>query len=188
MARPIVKREFIERGVLKVVSRKGLSGTTIQDIAQEAQVSPGLIYRYWRNRDDLAREVYETHYLALMAALTRDAAAQGDIWDKYRAVIESFLAFADSNPVTLKFLLLSQHDLHSLMPKDQGIRALLTRLVEEGIAQGQIRPMDHDLATQLFIGIVLQPVVGFIYGDLEGPIRVRSGEILRALERALRPQ
>ena len=43
MARPVEKREHIERGVVEVVARKGLRGTTIQDIASEAHVSPSSI-------------------------------------------------------------------------------------------------------------------------------------------------
>ena len=51
MARPIQKRENIERGVVQVVAEKGLGATTIQDIASAVGVSPGLLYRYWKNRD-----------------------------------------------------------------------------------------------------------------------------------------
>jgi len=185
MARRAEKREHIERGVVEVVARKGLCGTTIQDIADEARVSPGLLYRYWKNRDDLAGEVYRAHYQALLERLAAQAAQETDSWERLCLMIRGFLEFADENPTILKFVLLSQHDLHRTVPPEQGLRALLTGLLRDGTAGGRIRTMSTDLAVQFILGIVLQPVVGALYGDLSSPLSAHYAEIVDALERVL---
>jgi len=185
MARPIEKREHIEKGVVEVVARKGLRGTTIQDIADGASVSPGLLYRYWRNRDDLAGEVYRKHYQALLEHLGTLAAREKDVWSKLSAIVRGFLKFADGNPTLLKFILLSQHDLHRTVPPEKGIRAFLQNMIRGGMATGRLRRMDPDLAAQLFLGIVLQPVVGALYGDLSQPLERHHADILAALQRVL---
>ena len=122
MARPIEKREHIEKGVVEVIARKGLRGTTIQDIALAAGVSPGLLYRYWKNRDDLAGEVYREHYQALLERLATLGIRETRFWDRLSSMIRGFLEFADGNPTVLKFLLLSQHDLQQGVPTEKGIR------------------------------------------------------------------
>lgn len=185
MARPIEKREHIERGVVEVVARKGLRGTTIQDIADAANVSPGLLYRYWKNRDDLAAEVYREHYKALVGRLAAAALRETELWDKLNVMIRGFLEFADDNPTILKFLLLSQHELHDSVPIEGGIRSFLVGLIREGIGSGRIRAMDPDLAAQLVLGIVLQPVVGALYGHIPPPLANHHREIMGALQRVL---
>ncbi len=187
MSRPIEKRGHIERSVVEVVARKGLHATTIQDIAIAAEVSPGLLYRYWENRDDLAGVVYQQHYNALADRLFACAAAATSSWERIDSVIREFLKFADSSPVILKFLLLSQHDLLVNIPSQRGVRRLVGMLIEDGQKTAALRAIDPELALQFFLGVVLQPVVGFVFGTLAGPMESRHGEIVEALRRVLGP-
>jgi len=183
MARPIRKREQIERGVVEVVARKGLMGTTIQEIADAARVSPGLLYRYWKDRDHLAGDVYRKHYFALLDDLSRVAAGESDVVGKLRIMVRAFLEFADREPVLLRFLLLSQHELAVDLPESPGVRGLARQVLEEGMAAGRFRRMDVDLALQMLLGIVLQPTVGAAYGHLRPPVSQHCDAIVGALER-----
>lgn len=185
MARPIQKREDIERGVIEVVARKGLRGTTIQDIADAASVSPGLLYRYWKNRDDLAADVYRQRYLALLERLGTLAAAPGTVPEKLRALIGAFLRFADDEPVLLRFLLLSQHDLADRVPESAGVHTMARNLIRAGVSEGWLREMDAELAVQLLLGLVLQPVVGATYGHLAHPVSAYADAIYSAVQRTL---
>ena len=185
MARPIEKRENIERGVVEVIARKGLHGTTIQDIATQAEVSPGLLYRYWRNRDDLAAEVYRHHYEVLLADVAARVGAETGFWRRIDALVGTFLEFADQKPTTLKFLLLSQHDLQPSVPAEKGVRKFLLALVQAAMASGEIRYEDPELAIHFLLGIVLQPVVGALYGNIPGPLVEQHAPIIAALRRVL---
>lgn len=187
MARPIQKRENIERGVVEVVAEKGLGATTIQDIATAAGVSPGLLYRYWKNRDDLASEVYQQHWYALLERISLPAAAESDIVLKIRAMARAFLQFADNEPVLLRFLLLSQHELNSRIPAEKRVHALVLRLVEEGMAQGRLRRTDPELAVHFLLGIVLQTAIGSIYGNVSRPVIQHLPAVMDAVERLLSP-
>jgi AcrR family transcriptional regulator len=185
MARPIEKRDDIENAVVTVVARKGLRGSTIQDISAAASVSPGLLYRYWRNRDELAADVYRKRYSALVSRLGREALRGPDLRGQVRALVHAFLAIADEEPDLLRFLLLSQHDLAGEVPEELGVRGMVSRLLADGMASGVIRDMDRALAMQIFLGMVLQPVVGALYGDLSRPLVKHADAIYAALERAL---
>lgn len=185
MARPVEKRKFIEEGVVRVVAEKGLRGTTIQDIAEAANVSPGLLYRYWKNRDDLAGEVYRTHSLALLGQLSILAASEPDVPSRLRVMLDAFLHYADEHPILLKFLLLSQHDLsHNLSP-EQNVHAFVRRLVQEGMAEGSLAEMDVNVAASMLLGLVLQPAIASVYGQVSNPVREHVPAIMRAIEGAL---
>lgn len=185
MARPIEKRAHIEKGVVEVIARKGLHATTIQDIANASSVSPGLLYRYWENRDVLAAEVYREHYDRLVERLLKNAAGSQPVWERIDAVIGEFFRFAEESPTILKFLLLSQHELVQSLPPERGVRRLVGALIADGVSSGEIRAIDPELALQFFLGVVLQPVVGFIYGSLPSPLTKSLPAVLDALRRVL---
>ena len=52
------KRPDIERAALQLFIRRGLRGTTVRDIAAEARVAEGTLYRHWRSKREVARAVY----------------------------------------------------------------------------------------------------------------------------------
>ena len=186
MARPIRKREDIEVGVVRVVAEKGLHATTIQDIAQAAEVSPGLLYRYWKNRDDLAREVYERLYRQLVGELIERAGAYDDPWDQLTQMLRGFLAFADRQPVELRFLLLAQHDLARSVPLEAGILQYLTGVISGAVPAGGETPAP--VIAQMALGIILQPVVGVLYGDLPGPPSRYGDTLEQAIQTLLQTQ
>ncbi|MBK9119140.1 MAG: TetR/AcrR family transcriptional regulator [Phycisphaerales bacterium] len=187
MARPVEKREHIEHGMLTVVARKGLRGSTIQEIAEAASVSPGLLYRYWKSRDDLAVEVYRKNYAALTQRLAGLALSERDASRRLALLVRAFLSYADEHPLVLRFLLLSQHDLARSVPTEFGVRAMVERVLRDGVEQGTFRPVPPGLGLQLLLGLVLQPVVGVLYGDLQGPVSQYGDEICDAFNRLLRP-
>lgn len=45
--------EKIRKSALEVFSKKGFSATRVQDIAKEASVSQGLLYRYYSSKDEI---------------------------------------------------------------------------------------------------------------------------------------
>lgn len=185
MARPIEKRTHIEKAVVEVVANKGLNATTIQDLALAAKVSPGLLYRYWENRDHLAGEVYREHLATLLQRLADKANGTPGVWPRLRIMVRELLVYADEEPTILKFLLFTQYELGDAVPEQQGVRHFAHELVTAGLKEGVFRPINADVAMQLTIGIVIQPIVGAMYGHLSRPVAQHADEILAALERAL---
>jgi AcrR family transcriptional regulator len=52
------RREFILEAALKLFSERGFLSVTVREIAKEAGVSPGTIYRYYENIDDLFLDLF----------------------------------------------------------------------------------------------------------------------------------
>ncbi len=53
------RRERILNAAREVFFRKGYIGATMRDIALEAEFSPGLIYHYFKNKDDIYASICE---------------------------------------------------------------------------------------------------------------------------------
>ncbi|WKY45698.1 TetR/AcrR family transcriptional regulator [Eubacteriaceae bacterium ES2] len=54
-----VSKENIRQAALKQFSEKGLSATRILDIANEAQISQGLLYRYYHSKDEIYTDLID---------------------------------------------------------------------------------------------------------------------------------
>lgn len=67
------RREQIVRAAVKLFSEQGYFVTTIQQIAREAGISVGLVYRYFREKDDVLflslKDVLETYEREIPLAL-----------------------------------------------------------------------------------------------------------------------
>lgn len=64
-------QQKIERAALRLFIRQGFHGTSVRDIADEAKVSLGNIYNYYKTKEDLYERLVH-RYDARMAELQRD--------------------------------------------------------------------------------------------------------------------
>jgi AcrR family transcriptional regulator len=73
------RREAILRASLNLFAEKGFHGTSMRDIAREADITEGLIYHYFASKRDLFRAIIEEHsFLPLLRTLP-DIAGQLDL-------------------------------------------------------------------------------------------------------------
>lgn len=140
----------IVAAALKLFGENGYYTTTIKDIAQEAGVSPGLIYQYFHDKEDVllfsilecvdsyAREIptaaeAETHPIARLRAAF---AAYCHVVDKYKAA--TVLAYRSTKS-------LDRERRKLVMKRELETNALLARYVRECIAGGYIREINVEL-------------------------------------------
>jgi AcrR family transcriptional regulator len=73
------RREDILKASLNLFAEKGFHGTSMRDIAREADITEGLIYHYFASKRDLFRAIIEEHsFLPLLRTLP-DIAGQLDL-------------------------------------------------------------------------------------------------------------
>lgn len=141
------RREQILKAALRVFAKKGLAATKISDIALEAQLSHGLIYHYFKSKEEiftvLATEALETsHSLMVQAAnlpgtpLERlQVMTEGIVLNAYQGigpyyfliVIQAFTS--EAVPAQVKEIALRQSSIYT---------DVLVPLIIEGQQQGDI--------------------------------------------------
>ena len=82
---------------MRVIARKGMSATTMQDIAAEAGVAKGTLYLYFRDRDELVEKTFESAMDELMLDIDRALELKVPFEEKLRAVMTAKFAFFSRN-------------------------------------------------------------------------------------------
>lgn len=166
-------REAILRAAERVIVRKGYSATTMDDVAREARLSKATIYKYVPGKGVLLFEILH-HYLDDLRAKTEAVAAgPGTASDRLRSVILLALRESESkhslnrvlwtDKSMLKLMRLfassavsaDRKRLSALFEKRQALNAVGARILADGVASGEFRPLDAGQAAE-FVGAVIE--------------------------------
>jgi AcrR family transcriptional regulator len=154
----------------RVFSRKGFGGTTIEEIAQEAELSPATLYIYFKNKNELYASLNLRMLKYLCERVERVAArAGGDPAGRVRGLAQAMYDVYRFDPLILTnvFHMQSSEALRGLSPElaqeinDMAARGLRTMagIFSQGMDQGVFRRHHPvalaDLVWAVFSGLVL---------------------------------
>ncbi|MCG8537403.1 MAG: TetR/AcrR family transcriptional regulator [Pseudomonadales bacterium] len=103
------KREEILRAALKVFAEGGVNGVPVPRIAAEAGVSPGLLYRYFDNKEDMVNELFREQKRKLSHHIFSDLKEGGDHYKNFCVVWARLVSFIESEPDAFRFMELQDH-------------------------------------------------------------------------------
>jgi AcrR family transcriptional regulator len=164
------RRQQIMVAAKRVFSVKGFSKATMEDIAKEAELSPGTLYLYFKNKDELyaslSLRILQYMLIRLEHVNTEKGMTSEERIDSLKEALYDVYEF---DPLILlnMFHLQSSEALKNLTPellseiKELSLNSLgvITRIIEEGISTGKFinRPAIalSDIVWALFSGIVL---------------------------------
>ncbi len=156
--------QIIEAAMI-VFARNGFNQARMDDIAQQTGLSKGTLYLYFKSKDDIIGAI-------LNAILSRELIQARELVKKNQSAVEKLNGFLD---IVLQ-------DLNSLLPqlsiyfeflalamRREAIKkvireyfleflAILTPIIEQGIARGEFRPVDPGQAA-LAIGAAIEGMV-----------------------------
>jgi AcrR family transcriptional regulator len=162
------RRQQIIDGALRVFASKGLHKATNKDIAQAAGIgSPGLIYHYFKDKDDLFRSVVEQRvpHVQLLATAADELRALPP-QEALRRMARTFLQVLENREFVATFkLLLNDVPRHPAM--QQTINDLgpgrwfpfLTSYLEQQMEAGTLRRTDAGAAARCFVGPLLAYII-----------------------------
>ena len=162
------RKQQILEAAIAVFARLGFRATRMDDVAEQAGLSKGALYLYYKSKD------------AIIAALLQHLFAQE--FKQLQALVES----ESKGPVVEQLLILTRQlasmmqwvgklmpiafEFYAIAGRDKAVRqflkeyftdyrTLLARLIERGIAQGELRDIDTEATaitlTALFEGLAL---------------------------------
>ncbi|WP_206916327.1 TetR/AcrR family transcriptional regulator [Alicyclobacillus suci] len=150
-----MQRLNILSGARSVFARKGWSAT-MADIAEAANVSQGLAYRYFPSKEAIYAELLNraSHLEAFENVRTIDGSAM----DKLRYLINELLDINDTHIELFRLSVLTLHDdalpsalRAELEEQAEAFRSLLQSLIAEGQQTGVIAPGNPQ---QLFVALL----------------------------------
>src|SRR5262250_472223 len=112
-----VRRRQIVAVAADLFSKKGFSGTTTKEIADEAGVSEAIIFRHFSTKRELYGAIidYKTRQSShQMQAELEEAAARNDDRELFRILATRKLEFYSGDPALMRLLLFSALEGHEL--------------------------------------------------------------------------
>ena len=159
----VARRLFGERGSIDV---------SMDEIASEAGVARSTVYVYFANRGELLRACLQGMHAQLLEAIATTWEQEDEPARRLERLIEEMLALVDDSPAFFRLALVTQGS-----PVRDGeavgaeltlisldIARLLHDLVVDGVARGEFRPIDPNLAISL------------VGQQIYGAMAVRAGE------------
>lgn len=144
------RRQQVCDAAIPLFVEKGFHGTTIEAVAHAANVSAGLIYKYFKDKEDLLYHAFNELLEDYSTEIPRAAALVKGPIEKFRASVHAYARVVDKRKRTV---LLGNRASHSLgrdrlkliMQKEVEINNLISKAVEECIAAGAFRQIDAQM-------------------------------------------
>ena len=104
------RRSMIQAAARRVIARRGLGGTSMAAIADEAGVAKGTLYLYFRDRDDLLEHAAGRIFDELLGGLAGILAGSRPLRESLRELLLTKIRFFDENQEFLRAYVALKHD------------------------------------------------------------------------------
>jgi AcrR family transcriptional regulator len=143
-------RDLIRATALKMFLEDGYAKTSIRRIADAIEFSPGTIYLYYKDKDELLYEVQGLAYGKLYEAFKVEANSPDPV-KKLRQLGKSYIKFGLNNPelYDLMFIIRAPMNVDEKIHKDNGADCLnyLVGCLSDCMSQNLLRFTDVQMAT-----------------------------------------
>ena len=162
------RRQILDAGV-RVFARQGYHGTRVSDIADEAGVAYGLVYHYFKSKDQVLNELFSERWSLLLAAIEETDASGASPRDKLRAVAAFIFDSYRHDPELMKVIIVEVTRAansfgRTHLPEIRQAYDSIASIVEKGQESGDFRTdIDPAFASMSFYGAIEQLLSGWIF-------------------------
>ncbi|WP_028583894.1 TetR/AcrR family transcriptional regulator [Desulfogranum mediterraneum] len=169
----IDRRELILSAALQLFSQRGYFNTSVHDIQKQAQVSIGSIYHHFANKEAIAKALYHHIESGMNQVIAGIMESFSSSHDRCRGVMEYLFQLTEKDSDTMHFMLYARHQ--EFMPEEKPLCSsrpfsLMKQMVIEGIEEGQIRPLDANVAAVSIFGGAIRLIFLRLDGVLTDPL------------------
>ncbi len=154
------KKELIRETAIEVIAQLGFYNATTDRIAEEAGISVGTIYNYFRNKEAILEYIFQVELDKRRMYLEKVQQEPLSLQEKLKKLLVMHFRAINENPAVGKILAREHptpvHNNFSSTIADflQGIPAQISKLLEEGVQKGEIRPCDTQIIGVAIFGAV----------------------------------
>jgi TetR/AcrR family transcriptional regulator, fatty acid metabolism regulator protein len=94
------------RAAVDVFSRKGYHGCRIADVAKEAGVAYGLVYHYFKDKDELLESIFTLGWMGFLQRVQAQVAQRAGFESRIRSIVEVAFEAYKRDPRGVKVLIL----------------------------------------------------------------------------------
>jgi TetR/AcrR family fatty acid metabolism transcriptional regulator len=164
------KRARILEAAILVFARHGYHGARVSDIAREAGIAYGLVYHYFRNKEEILASVFEERWSGFLAVVEVIASGPRTSTEKLEAIAAIILNAFRVKPDWVKVLVL-EIQRSSRFSDPERIRAVgrlfeqVARILRAGQEAGELRrDVDPQVACFVFLGALDLAITSLVLG------------------------
>ena len=165
------KRRLILQAAVRVFARKGFHTCRVGDIAQEAGVAHGLLYHYFRSKDEVLECIFAETWADILAAAKMIEETDEPARDRLAGIAKILLRAWRRDPELVKVVvreIVRSPDLQNRISVIQESFAAIERIVARGQDEGEFRAdVSAKLASFVFYGALEEVLTGWVLGTLE---------------------
>jgi AcrR family transcriptional regulator len=178
------KRRLILDAAVVVFAERGFHQCRVSDIADEANVAYGLVYHYFRSKDEVLDTLFVERWNILLAFIadtdTRDIAPR----EKLHAIAAAIIDFYRYDPALMKVIIVEvmrSANSFGMRHSEKIVEAyaLIGDIVSKAQAEGTFkREVSPRFAALAFYGAIEQVLTGWIFGMLpEGEAEYEQAKV-----------
>jgi TetR/AcrR family transcriptional regulator, fatty acid metabolism regulator protein len=166
------RRQELLDAAVRVFARKGFRAARVDDIAEEAGAAHGLLYHYFRSKDEVLETIFRETWHLLVADTERIEASGAPLREQLRRFariyLGSWLVTPELIGVLVREIARSPH-VGETVDEIGGVFQALARMIEAARERGEVRPdCDATLAAWAVYGALEEILTGWVLGQLPG--------------------
>ena len=170
-ARPDKRRLILDAAVV-AFAKRGFHQCRVSDIADEANVAYGLVYHYFRSKDEVLDTLFVERWNILLEFISETGLKQIPPREKLHAIAAAIIDFYRYDPALMKVIIVEvmrSANSFGLRHSDKIAEAyvligeIVSKAQEEGTFKREVSPRFAALA---FYGAIEQVLTGWIFGML----------------------
>jgi AcrR family transcriptional regulator len=163
------KRRIILDAAVRVFARQGFNGCRVSDIADEAGVAYGLVYHYFRSKDEVLDTLFLERWNVLLEAIRETDGQEISPRSKLYAIASFIVDSYRHDPELMKVIIVEvtraantfgQTHLAKIREAYELIADIVAKAQEEGAFKDTITPQ---FAAMAFYGAIEQVLTGWIF-------------------------
>lgn len=168
------KRRQILDAAIRVFARQGFHSTRVADIADEAGVAYGLVYHYFKSKDEVLNELFSERWSLLLAAIEEADSGEAEPRAKLEAVAGFIVDSYRHDPELMKVIIVEVTRAansfgRTHLPEIRRAYDSIAKIVADGQRAGAFRDdIDPDFASMAFYGAIEQLLSGWIFDLIPG--------------------
>ncbi len=155
---------------VRVFASKGFRASRVRDVAEEAGVAHGLLYHYFRSKDEVLDEIFRRTWSNLAAELRRIEASAAPLREQLERFSAVYLGSWLETPDLIRVLvreIARGPDVGARVGEIESVLASLERIIEAGSRRGEVRSgVDVRFAAFAFYGALEEILTGFVLDQL----------------------
>jgi TetR/AcrR family transcriptional regulator, fatty acid metabolism regulator protein len=169
---PVDKRRVILDAAIRVFARDGFHRCRVSDIAREANVAYGLVYHYFRSKDEVLNTIFSERWSLLLETIGEVEKREAPVREKLYAIASFIIDSYQHNPDLMKVIIVEvtraantfgSHHLEEITQAYDGIAEIVGGAQEEGTLRNDI---SATFASLCFYGAIEQLLSAWIFDAL----------------------